>query len=164
MKIRLSVPTLVLSFCLLTGCASTGDIVSAPDVSLRNVEVTDLDFSGQTFLLSFDVMNPNPFPLPVSVVSYGVKLDGYSFASGSTSGRFTVPATGDAEFSISVELDLLQTAPQLLYLVRDSLKRDIPYELSGKLGLDIPLTEPVRFQSSGAIRMQAVSRQALKIP
>ena len=164
MNIRRPVATLLLSLCLLSGCASTGNIVSSPDVNLRNVEVTDLDFSGQTFLLSFDVTNPNPFPLPVSVVSYGVTLNGYSFANGSTNGRFTVPASGDAEFSISVELDLLQTAPQLLYLVRDSLKQDVNYELSGKLGLDIPLTEPVRFQSSGAIRMQAVSRQALKIP
>jgi LEA14-like dessication related protein len=164
MKIRLPVATLLLAFCLLAGCASTGAIVSAPDVTLRNVEVTDLDFSGQTFLLSFGVTNPNPFPLPVGIVSYGVMLDGYNFASGSTQGRFTVPAAGDADFSISVELDLLHTAPQLLYLVHDGLKQDIPYELNGKLDLDIPLTEPVRFQTAGAIRLQAVSRQALKIP
>jgi len=159
-----SAVSMMAALCLLTGCASTGDILSAPNVSLRNVEVTDLDFSGQTFLLGFDVTNPNPFPLPVKVVSYNIELDGYRFASGSTNGQFTVPSSGDAEFAISVRLDLLKTAPQLLYLVRDSLKRDIPYELNGRLGLDIPLIEPVRFESSGAIRMRAVSRQALKIP
>ena len=63
-----------------------------------------------------------------------------------------------------MQVDLLKTAPQLLYIVKDSLKRDIPYELTGQLGLDIPLTDPVRFSSSGEIRLQAVSRQALKIP
>ena len=155
---------MLATLCLLTACASTGDLISAPGVSLRNVEIADIDFTGQTFLLDFDVTNPNPFPLPVSTVSYAVELDGYRFASGSTAGGFTVPSSGDAEFSISVELDLMRSAPQLLFIVRDSVKRDIPYTLRGKFGLDIPLTEPLRFDTSGAIRMQTVSRQALKIP
>ena len=155
---------MLATLCLLTACASTGDFISAPGVSLRNVEIADIDFTGQTFLLDFDVTNPNPFPLPVSTVSYAVELDGYRFASGSTAGGFTVPSSGDAEFSISVELDLMRSAPQLLFIVRDSVKRDIPYTLRGKFGLDIPLTESLRFETSGAIRMQTVSRQALKIP
>jgi LEA14-like dessication related protein len=155
---------MLATLCLLTACASTGDLISAPGVSLRNVEIADINFTGQTFLLGFDVTNPNPFPLPVSTVSYAVELDGYRFASGSTAGGFTVPSSGDAEFSISVELDLMKSAPQLLFIVRDSVKRDIPYTLRGKFGLDIPLTEPLRFDTSGVIRMQTVSRQALKIP
>lgn len=155
---------MLATLCLLTACASTGDLISAPGVSLRNVEIANIDFTGQTFLLGFDVTNPNPFPLPVRTISYAVELEGYRFASGSTAGGFTVPSTGDAEFTISVELDLLKTAPQLLFIVRDSVRRDIPYTLKGKFSLDIPLTEPVRFETSGAIRVQAVSRQALKIP
>ena len=62
MKNRLKISILLLSLSLLTACASTGDLVSAPNVSLRNVEVTDLNFAGQTFVLGFDVTNPNPFP------------------------------------------------------------------------------------------------------
>jgi LEA14-like dessication related protein len=140
---------------LLAACASAGNLISAPGVSLKNVQMTEVDFSGQTFLLGFDVSNPNPFPLPISAVSYGVELDGYRFAAGETKGGFTVPASGDQEFAISVELNLLKTAPQLLFIVRDAEKRDIPYELNGKLGVDIPFTDPVSFESSGAIRLQA---------
>ena len=161
--LRSAIPILA-TLCLLTACASTGDLISAPGVSLRNVEITDINFSGQTFLLGFDVTNPNPFPLPVSTVSYAIELDGYRFASGSTAGGFSVPSSGDDEFAISVELDLMKTAPQLLFIIRESVKRDIPYTLKGKFGLDIPMTEPVRFETSGAIRMQSVSRQALKAP
>ncbi len=146
----------------LAGCASTGDLVTAPSVDLRTVEATELGFSGQTFLLAFDVRNPNPFPLPVSSISYGVELDGYRFATGSTAGGFTVPASGQAEFAISVELDLLKTAPPLLYIVKDSLKREIPYELKGEFGLDIPMTDSLRFRNSGAVRLDEISRQALK--
>lgn len=150
------------TWILLSGCAGSGSLVSTPSVDLRNVEVTELEFSGQTFLLAFDVDNPNPFPLPVSSITYGVELDGYRFAGGSTTGGFTVPASGSTEFAISVELNLLKTAPPLLYIVKDSLEREIPYELKGEFGLDIPATTPLRFRSSGAVRFDEISRQALK--
>jgi LEA14-like dessication related protein len=148
---------------ILAGCASTGNLVSTPSVDLRNVEATELGFSGQTFLLAFEVDNPNPFPLPVRSISYGVVLDGYRFASGSTAGNFTVPASGQAKFAVSVELDLVKTAPPLLYIVKDSFEREIPYELNGEFGLDIPATSPLRFSSSGAVRFSEISRQALKL-
>lgn len=146
---------MALAACVLSACASTGPLISSPGVSLRNVQMTEIDLSGQVFLLGFDVTNPNPFPLPVKVVSYGVELDGYRFATGRTKGDFTVPANGDGEFAISVELNLLKTAPQLLYIVRDGVMRDIPYELTGTLGIDIPLVEPLEFASEGEIRLQA---------
>ena len=149
---------MLLAACLLTACASSGNLVDTPGVSLRNIELTDIDFSGQTFLLGFDVTNPNPFPLPITTVSYGVDLGGLRFATGETEGGFTVPASGDGEFAISVELNLLKTAPQLLYIVRDGAKRDIPYALKGQLGVGIPFTRPVSFESTGEVRLRASTR------
>lgn len=137
----------------LTGCASTASFVETPQVSLRNVEVTELDLNSQTFLLDFDVINPNPFPLPISSISYGVELDGYRFASGETRGDFTVPAASDGGFAISVNLNLLRTAPQLLFIVRDGVYQEIPYALKGTFGVDIPFVSPVAFKTSGTIRL-----------
>lgn len=140
----------------LGGCASLPEnLVSNPKVELRDVQVMGLGFKSQTFLLSFDISNPNPFPLPVNHVSYGVKLDGYHFASGETPSEISVPASGDAEFAISVELDLLSTAPRLLSIVRDGVRRDIPYELEGQLGVDIPFTPSVSYRTEGAIRLDS---------
>ena len=84
--------------CFAAGCASTGITVEKPSVSLRTVEVADIDLGGQTFVLDFNVVNPNPFPLPIRTISYGVELDGFRFASGETQGAFTVPANGDSHF------------------------------------------------------------------
>ena len=140
---------------LLLGCASTGDLVDAPSVRLSNVEVTRIDLHDQTFLLDFEVSNPNPFPLPVRAISYGVELDGFRFASGETQGEFTVPAEGDGKFAISVDVDLMRTAPQLLFIVRDAVRRDIPYELQGRFEVDIPLAPAVSFRNDGTIRLQA---------
>lgn len=146
---------MLFAACLLSACASTESLVRAPGVSLRNVQVTAVDFSAQTFLLSFDVTNPNPFPLPIASVSYAVELDDYRFASGATAGGFSVPASGDGEFAISVQLNLLKTAPQLLFIVRNGVRRDIPYKLKGQLGIDLPFTKPLRFESVGQVRLQA---------
>ena len=144
----------------MAGCASLEQVVSPPQVSLRNVHVERLDFDEQTFLLSFDVTNPNPFPLPINSIAYGVELDGMRFASGETASNFTIAARGDGEFAISVELNLLRTAPDLLFIVRDGARRDIPYALEGSLGFDIPYAKPARFRSEGVVRLQALASQA----
>jgi LEA14-like dessication related protein len=140
---------------LLLGCASTGNLVDAPSVKLSNVQVTRIDLDDQTFLLAFEVNNPNPFPLPVRTISYGVELDGFRFASGETQGEFTVPASGDGSFAISVDVDLMRTSPQLLFIVRDGVRRDIPYELTGRFEVDIPLAPALSFRNDGTIRLQA---------
>ncbi|MDX1516241.1 MAG: LEA type 2 family protein [Woeseiaceae bacterium] len=140
---------------LLSACASLESLVEPPGVTLRNVEVQSLDLSEQSFLLSFDVTNPNPFPLPINSISYAVELDGHRFASGSTTSEFTVAAGSDSEFAISVDLNLLSTAPELLFVIRDAVRRDIPYSLEGRLGIDLPYARPVTFRTDGLIRLHA---------
>ena len=148
-----------LSAVLLSGCASgLQDLLKSPTVELDAVQLVALDFNSQTFLLSFDVANPNSFSLPIKAVSYGVKLNGQSFASGETASAFTVAANGTSQFAISVDLDLLQTAPKLLSIVRQSVREDVSYELDGELALDLPLTPPVEFRNSGNIRLSSPSR------
>jgi len=97
MKKRIVVRSqIALLIACLSACASLPEsLVSTPSVKLSNVQVVGLGIRTQTFLLSFDVANPNPFPLPVSNVGYGVKLDGQRFASGETASKFTIPADGD---------------------------------------------------------------------
>ena len=140
----------------LAACESLPEtIISSPAVELRDVTLVGLGFSSQTFLLSFDISNPNPFSLPVSHISYGVRLDGQRFASGQTSSDISVPASGASQFSISVELDLLSTAPRLLSVIRDGARTEIPYELEGELGVDIPFAPPVLYRANGAIQLSS---------
>ena len=121
----------------LGACASLPDnVISKPEVKLSDVQVMGLGFKNQTFLLSFDIRNPNPFPLPVNHVSYGVRLDGQRFATGQTASDISVPAGGESQFAISVELDLLSTAPRLLSIVRDAMTGPVAYRTEGAIRLD----------------------------
>ena len=158
-KYRTNLLLFALATAMLSGCASSlENLLKSPTVELTEVELVGLGFSSQTFLLSFDVANPNGFALPIKAVSYGVKLNGQSFASGETASAFSVPANGTSQFGISVDLDLLQTAPKLLTIVRQSVREDVAYELDGELALDIPLTPPVAFRNEGSIRLSSQSR------
>jgi LEA14-like dessication related protein len=151
---RQTITALILGLTLLGGCASISeDAISKPVVELRDIEVAGLGFNAQTFLLTFDVSNPNPFPLPLNSIKYRLSLDGQRFASGETPCEMSIPAGGETDFAISVELDLLSTAPQLLTLVRDNKRNDIPYELRGEFGIDIPLVPTVSYQTRGSIRL-----------
>jgi LEA14-like dessication related protein len=146
----------MLALGALSACSTLPEnVIGEPEVKLRDVQVMGLGFQNQTFLLSFDISNPNPFPLPVNHVSYGVRLDGQRFASGKTASDISVPAGGESRVAISVELDLLSTAPRLLSIVRDGTRREIPYQLEGQLGIDIPLTPPVTYRTEGLIRLDS---------
>ena len=153
---RTAVTGILFVLVALGGCASLPEnLIARPAVELRDVQVMGLGFNSQTFLLSFDISNPNSFALPVNHISYGVKLDGQRFASGKTASDISVPAGATSQFAISVELDLLNSAPRLLSVLRDGTRGEIPYELEGQLGIDIPLTPPVTYRTAGAIRLDS---------
>ena len=155
---RLKAAGIIVALGTLSACASLPEnVISKPEVGLRDVQVVGLGFKNQTFLLSFDISNPNPFPLPVNHISYGVRLDGQRFASGKTASDISVPAGGQTQVAISVELDLLTTAPRLLSTVRNGVRGQVSYELEGQLGIDIPMTPPVVYRSEGAIRLNSGS-------
>ena len=147
----------------LASCASLPDgLVSAPDVRLTNVQLAGLGFNKQNFVLSFDVQNPNAIALPVRNVSYGISLDGRRFASGATASNFRIPANGSSEFAISVDLDLLSTAPQLLSIIRDGVHSDIAYDLDGRFGVDLPLIPELKFSNSGHVRLDGAATSFLR--
>lgn len=144
----------LLAVCLLlSACATPESSIANPFVSLNAIEVERLAFDSQIVRLGFDVSNPNPFPLPVRGLRYGVRLDGHRFAGGETGDHFTVPSQSDTAFTISVELDLLRTAPGLIHVLREGAYRDIPYQVRGEFELDVPLAPPLPFAHSGTIRL-----------
>ena len=147
---RSSAASLAMSL-FRSGCAGTSLRVESPAVRLSGVEIAELSFSQQTFLLGFDIENPNPFPLPVRAVQYRVLLDGERFAGGETQSDFTVPARGDDSFVISVDLDFLNSATQLVSLLRGGMREEVAYELDGSLAVDIPFVKPLPFRAEGVI-------------
>jgi len=145
--------SIVVATCLLGACAGPATLVDSPTIRLAKIESGHMSFSRQTFVLGFDISNPNPFPLPIQVLSYDVSLADEQFASGRTEGAFTVPANGDGSFAISVDLDMIQQAARVASLLRAGSQGQIRYELNGSLTVDIPFTRPIPFSNSGTISL-----------
>jgi LEA14-like dessication related protein len=143
--------TILLSVLFLSACAGTGMLVDSPTVSLTSVQLERANFTEQTFLLGFDVSNPNPFPLPVRSLTYRVLFDEQKFAGGDAAGSFTVPAKGSDEFMIEVSLNVLNSAAQLNSFLQNGMSENVSYALEGSLTVDIPFTRPIPFSSSGII-------------
>jgi LEA14-like dessication related protein len=135
----------------LAGCATTDNLVGTPDVTLTSVELESVSFRKQTFLLGFEVVNPNPFPLPVESIRYSVSLDNERFAGGESRASFTIPANGSNGFVVSVELDVLNRATQITSLLQGGVPDNVSYQVDGSLTVDIPFTRPLSFSSSGMI-------------
>lgn len=150
---------LMIAAISLSACAGTGTVIDSPKVDLTGVELTSANLRRQTFLLRFDVSNPNPFPLPVKAVEYRVDFDNEKFAGGETQGSFTVPAHGDDTFAISVDLDFMSSATHLTSLFRGGFRENVSYELNGSLAVDIPFVKPIPFSSSGVINLQQTASE-----
>lgn len=148
----MSARILMATACLaLSGCATTENLVGTPKVTLNSVELESVNLRKQTFLLGFEVVNPNPFPLPVESIRYSVSLDSERFAGGETQASFTIPANGSNAFVVSVELDILNRANQITSLLQGGVPDNVSYQVDGSLTVDIPFTRPLSFSSSGMI-------------
>lgn len=144
-----------LALCLvLSACAGTEAIVATPKVDLVSVELERVSISQQTFLLGFDVSNPNAFPLPVKSVRYRVMFDDERFTGGETVAAFNIPARGSDRFFISVDLDILNSVTQISSLLRGGVPEHVSYRVDGSLTVDIPFAQPLGFASSGVIQVQ----------
>ena len=144
----------ILVALVLSACAGTEALVTSPSVSLSSVEIKKIGFGGQTFLLQFEVENPNPFALPIREIRYSVLLGNRKFASGKTQCDFAIPAHGDGRFAISVDLDLLSSGVELASMISNGKRDIVVYELDGSLTVDIPLIRPIGFSSTGTVALQ----------
>lgn len=137
---------LLLVVMALAGCATSGPAVQPAEVTLNRVGVEHVGVGKQSLKLGFSVANPNPFPLPVRAIRYELRLGDQKVARGETADRFVIAARSEGEFSIGVELDVLDSMSRLGFGV---LKERVEYELYGSLTVDLPFAQPVAFSSSG---------------
>ena len=77
----------IVALAMLAGCATTETMIAKPTVVLKTVELSKVGISSQTFVLGFEVKNPNAFPLPIESVRYRILFDGQKFAGGETPAR-----------------------------------------------------------------------------
>ena len=102
---------LLLISTLLFGCASFD--LAKPDVTLVNLEFTDLTLFETSGVFTVRLANENPEPLTVSGGVYNLYLGGWKIGKGLSDHTIEVPALGTATDDVELHLSNLAMATQI---------------------------------------------------
>jgi LEA14-like dessication related protein len=146
-----SAAALAACLLLLAACTSLGPKLEAPKVSMVGVQVLSGDMFAQRFKVRVLVKNPNDLELPVRGLEYQIILMGDSFAEGTSTDVFLLPAMGEAEFDMLVTTNFVSSFGRLLSRVGGGKLENIEYEISGKVYVDKGVIRKIPFLHRGTV-------------
>jgi LEA14-like dessication related protein len=142
--------TMLLVLASLSGCETLQSQVEQPTVKLAGISLVEAGLVQQVYGVTLEVENPNGFTLPIKGVNYAVKVGGQEFATGLTPSGFSIPAKGSNQVQVEVRTNLLESISHLGRMLSGNPK-ELDYELSGDIQIDMPLVGPIPFNQAGTI-------------
>jgi LEA14-like dessication related protein len=136
---------------MAAACSSLGPDLEAPRLSLVGVQVLSTDMFAQRFKVRVLVQNPNDLELPVRGLEYQIILMGDSFADGTSSDVFLLPARGEAEFDMMVTTNFVSSFGRLLSRVGGGKLEDVEYEITGKVYVEKGMLRKIPFSHRGTV-------------
>lgn len=149
-KLAFHVAVLVLVLGFLTGCESlTKSFLKDPEVTVLNVDVTDITLSEISLSVNMNVKNPNSIPLKLDRVTYQFNVSGNTVTEGSMTEGLQVPAAGENNLRLPLKFKFSTVSGILQGLMQKSLTKD--YELKGSAQLGI---FSIPFSKRGEIQLK----------
>lgn len=136
----------LLMLCAV-GCAPKFE---RPILTVSSVELQSGNLFHQSFLVKFQVQNPNDRQLPVQGLHADLDVGGQRIASGASNRAFVVPPMGQSEFDMTITANVAAALLQLANQHADT----IDYELSGSANLDLPFLREVPFHQAGSFSLK----------
>ncbi len=102
---------LAVALALSAGCASFG--LTPPDVTLVNLEFTDLTMFETSGIFTVRLTNENPEPMFVEGGVYNLYLGGWKIGKGLSDHRLEVPPLSTTTDEVELHLNSLAIATQL---------------------------------------------------
>jgi LEA14-like dessication related protein len=137
----------------LVACSSLVPRLETPRLSVVNVEMEQAGLWEQRFKVRMRVQNPNERHLPIKGLSYTLEVAGEDFARGVSDAAFSVPALGEAEFTMNVTANA--AAALVRYLnKRDSASDAVDYRIVGKVSLAEGFLRSIPFEERGTLRLR----------
>jgi len=147
------VPRRALSMLvLLLACVACAPKFERPNLTVAGISLQGGNLFQQTFLVKFEVQNPNRRALPVEGLHADLAVGGEHVASGSSDRAFVVPPRGQAEFDMTITANLALVLLKLGSQHGDS----IDYEVSGAASLDLPFLRDLPFHQAGTLSLKGL--------
>ncbi len=151
MRKRVHALLIATAFVLLSACSSLGPKLESPKLSLVGIQVMSTDMFAQRFKVRVLVENPNDIEVPVRGLEYDIILMGDSFAEGTSTNAFVLPAQGEAEFDMMVTTNFMSAFGRLLSRVGGGKLENIEYEIVGKIYVDKGVLRKIPFSHHGTV-------------
>jgi len=123
-----------------------------PVLTVIGIELTGGNLLQQTFLVKFQVQNPNRRALPVQGLHAELSVGGERIASGVSNRAFVVPPMGQSEFDMNITANMAAAIFKLANQHADS----IDYELTGSASLDLPFMHDLPFHQTGSFSLNGL--------
>ena len=121
----------------LAACATLrGLTFQDPDVSLQEIEITGLGFTGGTFNLVLDVWNPNDYRLRSTRLEVGIDLEGTHFGDALLDRPLDLSPTNHSRVVVPVRFEWAGLGAGAKALLT---RRAVGYAITGRVLLDTPL-------------------------
>jgi len=145
-------PAALAVLALISGCSSLAPKVEVPRLTIVSVGMVSADMFAQQFRVRLHVQNPNDRELPIKGIEYQLFLQGDSFAEGTATRPFVIPALGETEFDMTVNTNFVSSIGRLLSRLNG--KDNIQYIFEGKVLTDLGLVRSLPFQESGTVQLK----------
>ncbi|HVL01972.1 MAG TPA: LEA type 2 family protein [Dongiaceae bacterium] len=138
----------------LTGCnAIKAANLEAPEVRVANVAMGRFDLSGLELLVDLHLRNPNDIDLPITGLEYNFILQGVKVAEGRQAKSQTLPALGETDMRLGLNVNLLSSAAQLVPMLLNpqALPKSLDYKVDGSVKLDWWYMPKIAFNRAGSV-------------
>jgi LEA14-like dessication related protein len=135
--------------------------LKAPEVQVRNVSLGRLDLSGLEMLVDLRLRNPNNIALPITGVEYNLMLQNIKVADGRQAESRILPALGETDVRLGLNLNLLASASQLVPMLLNpqSAPKALNYRVDGSVKLDWWYMPSIPFNRAGEVPLNSFIRR-----
>ncbi|MBF0180875.1 MAG: LEA type 2 family protein [Magnetococcales bacterium] len=155
-RLMLPLAPWLLATGLLASCGAVKAMLPArpklekPELSVVDVLALKQSLKENRFRVRLKVFNPNDIEVPIGGLELTVELQGMTFATGSSSDFFTIPAKGNTEFDLEVTTGVLKALEQVSTLLRKH-EATAEYRIYGRIHVEIPFVGALNFDKQGVL-------------
>ncbi|HMV72734.1 MAG TPA: LEA type 2 family protein [Pseudomonadales bacterium] len=148
--VRASRPFLLLLAVMLAACAGLTGPVENPRVTVTSLRLLPADGVEQRIEVGLRLLNPNSFDLHAKGLVISLGLNGVPLLKGATSELPLVPAYGEAQAKLTLNLSLM-SGLRLMSRLAQQPDEPLQYRLEARLDLRRPLWKRLMLMEQGEI-------------
>ena len=142
---------------IASGCATLKVAnMEKPDVKLVSMQLAEVNWAEQRFDIMVRITNPNDFDLPITSLTYNIRLNGLKLGDGSSTGDLRIPALGEKLVQLK-----LSTAAWVWFRQYGKMREsggdltleNMKYQVTGKVFLEGLAVKSLPFVKEGNIAL-----------